>query len=119
MAAPVGLAQALHGLGQLGSITRSGRFEPTGLLPSFSEDNRQLTDSQSGLPVWTCNVGDPQWVGILEDPGLPHSSTNRFIGRFAYIVIPEGRTLDLNTIHNQIKEINAQDSFVRNQGIGP
>ena len=100
-------------------FNRNGRFEPTGLLPSFSEDNRQLTDSQSGLPVWTRNVGDPQWVGILEDPGLPHSSTNRFIGRFAYIVIPEGRTLDLNTIHNQIKEINSQDSFVRNQGIGP
>ena len=100
-------------------FNRNGRFEPTGLLPSFSEDNRQLTDSQSGLPVWTRNVGDPQWVGVLEDPGLPHSSTNRFIGRFAYIVIPEGRTLDLNTIHNQIKEINSQDSFVRNQGIGP
>jgi hypothetical protein len=101
-------------------FNRNGRFDPTGLLPSLDEDSRQLIDTQSGLPVWTRNVGDPQWIGILEDPGMPHSSTNRFIGRFAYIMIPEGRTLDLNTIHNQIKaESDTQDFFVRNQGIGP
>jgi hypothetical protein len=101
-------------------FNRNGRFDPTGLLPDFNENNRQLLDSESGLPVWTRNVGDPQWIGILEDPGMPHSAINRFIGRFAYIMIPEGRTLDLNTIHNQIKgDSNNQDYFVRNQGIGP
>ena len=101
-------------------FNRNGRFDPTGLLPALDEDGRRLMDSDSGLPIWNRFVGDPHWVGILENPGMPHSATNRFVGRFAYIMIPEGRTLDLNTIHNQVKGISdTQDFYVRNQGIGP
>jgi hypothetical protein len=101
-------------------FNRNGRFDPSGLLPVLDENNRQLIDSDTAENVWTRYVGDPQWIGMLEYPNQPHSSTNRFVGRFAYIVVPEGRTLDLNTIHNQIKQTsNTQDFFVRNQGIGP
>ena len=100
-------------------FNRNGRFDPTGLLPALDENFNVIQDTQ-GLALWTRNVGDPQWIGILEYPNQPHSATNRFIGRYAYIVIPEGRTLDLNTIHNQIRrESSNQDFFVRNQGIGP
>jgi hypothetical protein len=101
-------------------FNRNRRFDPTGLLPALDENNRQLRDMESSLPVWSRYVGDPQWVGVLEYPGKPHSATNRFIGRFAYIIVPEGRSLDLNAIHNQVKQLsNTQDFFVRNQGIGP
>lgn len=101
-------------------FNRNGRFDPSGLLPALNENNRPLLDVDSGEAVWTRYVGDPQWIGILENPNQPHSATNRFVGRFAYIIVPEGRTLDLNTIHNQIKQVsNNQDFFVRNQGIGP
>ena len=100
-------------------FNRNGRFDPTGLLPALDENNAILQNPQ-GLGVWTRNIGDPQWIGILEHPNQPHSATNRFIGRYAYIIIPEGRTLDLNTIHNQIRQTSAnQDYFVRNQGVGP
>ncbi|MDB6028826.1 MAG: hypothetical protein JWM68_5049, partial [Verrucomicrobiales bacterium] len=64
-------------------------------------------------------IGDPEWIGILERPDRPHSGTNRFIGRFCYIVLPAGKTLDLNFIHNQAKRLGtANDGFFRNQEIG-
>ena len=35
---------------------------------------------------------------------MPHgSNNNRFIGRYAYLVLPIGKTLDLNHIHNYAK----------------
>src|ERR1043166_1880392 len=45
---------------------RNGVFDPTGLQPVYDVN---------GVPLGTSNyfVGDPQWVGVLERPGLPHS----------------------------------------------
>jgi hypothetical protein len=66
-------------------------------------------------------VGDPEWIGIRENPGLPHSGTNRFIARMAYVVLPAGKTLDLNFNHNEVKFRRpdpAQSGFSRNQGVG-
>ena len=62
--------------------------------------------------------GDPIWLGILEKPGLPHGAKNRFIARFAYALIPAGKALDLNTIHNEASP-NGGFNFLRNQGFGP
>lgn len=64
--------------------------------------------------------GDPEWIGILERPELPHSSSNRFIARYAYLVVPSGRTLDVNYIHNQAKlpSRSTAEGFLRNQGVG-
>ncbi len=73
-------------------------------------------------------VGDPEWIGILERPEYPHSSSNQFVSRFAYIVIPASKTLDLNCIHNYAKanlpvtllpNMTGLDRFSRNQGVGP
>jgi hypothetical protein len=36
-------------------------------------------------------IGDPQWIGILEHPDRPHSETNRFIGRYAFLALPAGK----------------------------
>ena len=64
-------------------------------------------------------VGDPEFIGVLENPNRPHSTSNRLVGRFAYIVLPAGKSLDLNHIHNAVKPIaNDNDRFYRNQGVG-
>src|SRR5262249_45563543 len=39
-------------------------------------------------------------IGILERPGYAHSSSNLFVGRYAFYVFPSSAGLDINTIHN-------------------
>lgn len=64
-------------------------------------------------------VGDPQWIALLEYPDVPHGPTNRFIGRYAYAVLPAGLSLDLNFTHNQSKRLGApSEGFLRNRGVG-
>jgi hypothetical protein len=71
--------------------------------------------------------GDPEWIGILEHPEFFHSATNRFVSRYAYLVLPVGNSLDLNYIHNYaggaspLNPASASmqnDAFSRNQGVG-
>ena len=76
---------------------RDGRFQPTFL----------------GLP------GDPQWIGLLNKPDQPHGPNNRFHGRFSFYVVPSGKTLDVNFIHNMASSQPSQFGFFRNQGFGP
>ena len=89
-------------------------FDPTGWL--------EVTNN--GLPTGASNyfVGDPQWIGILESPDRPHAADNRFVSRYAYLAVPAGKTLDINTIHNYAKQLNPTlstgDGFLRNQGVG-
>lgn len=96
-------------------INRNGAFEDTGVVQMIEDgaftDNFQLLS------------GDPQWIGVLENPDMPHSSTNRFIGRYLFYALPTGRSLDLNYIHNQSKVARsmgdpATEGFYRNQGVG-
>jgi len=63
-------------------------------------------------------VGDPQWVGGTERIELPHSSSNKFVYRFAYAAVPIGKTLDLNYIFNNAKNPGRVNNFLRNQGVG-
>lgn len=74
-------------------FNRNGRFDMT----------RQTNDGGTGM-VRTLQWGDPQWVGVLENPNLPHSPSNRFVGRFAYVGVPVGKTLDINYINNNTKK---------------
>ncbi|MCX7872307.1 MAG: hypothetical protein N2487_03375, partial [Verrucomicrobiae bacterium] len=70
---------------------------------------------------YTNEIGDPEWIGILEDPTIPHMGTNRFRQRYAYIVIPVGDSLDVNAIHNNARLSAPTDpntGFFRNQGVG-
>ncbi|MGC8742248.1 MAG: hypothetical protein ACP5T0_00005, partial [Verrucomicrobiia bacterium] len=66
------------------------------------------------------DLGDPEWIGILEDPRYPHSGTNRFRQRYCYIAIPIGDTLDINAIHNHaiLNPQPGSTGFLRNQGVG-
>lgn len=102
-------------------LNRNGRLDPTGVWGVTNNLNQALVDG-SGRFISNYVVGDPQWVGGLERIELPHSGTNKFVHRFAYITVPEGKTLDLNYIHNQAlagagMDVNGGD-FLRNQGVG-
>ena len=43
----------------------------------------------------TFEVGDPQWIGLLEQPGQPYGPDNKFIARYAFLAVPIGNALDL------------------------
>lgn len=91
-------------------LNRNGQFDPP------VNDVRSL-GIVGGSEMFSTNhiPGDPQWLGVLEYPNLPHSASNRFIGRVAYLVLPTG--LDFNYIHNRANEASG-NSFLRNQGLG-
>ncbi len=107
-------------------LNRNGRYDTNGLLPVMNPNGGYYdTNWNETPPTITAStmmahfIGDPEWIGILERPDAPHSGTNRFIGRYCYIVLPVGKTLDLNYIHNQAKmPLRDQDGFLRNQGYG-
>ncbi len=94
-------------------LNRNGRFEDSG---------DQLPNVENGLSGFVTNgvtsqVGDPQWIGVLERPDQPHGPNNRFIARYAFLAQPIGNSLDLNHLHNYAKRLGS-DSFYRNQGVG-
>lgn len=110
-------------------LNRNGLAETNGLLPMLGRVPGEFIGTD-GQPTRTFSpgriqmgnfVGDPEWIGVLEYPDRPHSDSNRFVGRYAYLVVPEGKTLDINHIHNNAKSLEAnltRDGFVRNHGIG-
>jgi len=93
-------------------LNRNGRFDPTGLI-EVRDNNGNIVPGETNFVI-----GDPQWIGVLARPNEPHSSSNRFVGRYAYIILPAGRTLDINFIHNRGKVDPAQNQYYRSQGHG-
>ena len=47
----------------------------------------------------TLTVGDPEWIGLLENPDQPHSAENRFIARTAYMTVPVSEILNVRYNH--------------------
>jgi hypothetical protein len=92
-------------------LNRNGRFDPTGIIEEMGPNG-----VKTGENVFV--VGDPQWIGVLARPNEPHSSSNRFVGRYAYVILPAGRTLDINFIHNRGKQNNQPNQYLRSQGHG-
>jgi hypothetical protein len=91
-------------------LNRNGRFDPTGYF-------EVLDSNGNGTGRTNFFVGDPHWIGVTARPNEPHSSSNRFIGRYAYLIVPIGRTLDIDFAHNDaLRRANA--GFSRNQGHG-
>jgi hypothetical protein len=98
-------------------LNRNGMFDTNGLQPIVTNGRWSATN----LGYF---IGDPEWVGILENPDQPHSPSNLFVGRYAYIALPAGKSLDLNFVHNSAKNLNlgsagpVPEGFWRNQGFG-
>jgi hypothetical protein len=113
-------------------LNRNGLYDTNGYQPVMSTNPTQRFMTASGALEASIDVntlsnyftGDPEWIGVLERPELPHSANNRFIARYAYIALPAGKTLDLNYAHNYATRNNAamttgtDDGFLRNQGVG-
>ena len=101
--------------GYLSVLGRNGGF----LHPDGTEDNNPVN------VLTNFQVGDPEWIGVLDHPDAPHGPNNRFVARYAFIAVPIGNALDINAIHNQAYDtvanrslIPPNDEFFRNQGVG-
>lgn len=103
-------------------LNRNGRPDRTGFWP-MTNNLGQAIFTNSVL-VTNYLVGDPDWLGGLQRADLPHSPSNQFAYRYSYLVVPAGKTLDLNYIHNEAQAAqrgrmnqNGTD-FFRNEGVG-
>ncbi|MFM1557250.1 MAG: hypothetical protein ACKJR1_12235, partial [Limisphaerales bacterium] len=67
-------------------------------------------------PTTTNQVGDPHWIGVLEDPSRQHGKDNRFVARYAYMVTPADKLLDLNHAHNNAKTLGNEEGYLRGHG---
>jgi hypothetical protein len=96
-------------------LNRNGRYDTNGLYPALDNNGQVIIPKQD-----IAFIGDPEWIGVLENPDFPHSRSNQFVGRYAFIALPIGKSLDVNYIHNQAKDPTdkTQNWFYRNQGYG-
>jgi hypothetical protein len=106
-------------------LNRNGRYDTNGFVEDFDDHN-----PPNDLGTVSLEVGDPEWIGVLEHPDQPHGPNNQFIARYCFIAVPAD-TLDINDIHNQAFNVNVSsgnvnvfnnvsgnDSYLRNQGVG-
>jgi hypothetical protein len=113
-------------------LNRNERFDPNGFQPVVGQngfyvgtngvETTTLYDPRVPPPSGILSnfvVGDPEWIGVLERPDEPHGPDNRFVARYATVVVPSGKALDLNRIHNQAFA-NYRDwrDYRRNMGVG-
>ncbi len=109
-------------------LNRNRYFDETGLVPitvnAKGGDGRyaRAFPESDGWNATNFVAGDPQWIGVLANPLRWHTNNNQYISRFAYLVLPAGRSLDLNAIHNQAIDLDMRaggfNGYYRNQGVG-
>ena len=73
-------------------------------------------DNRAAFQSSTNQVGDPHWIGVLENPSQPHSKDNRFVARYAFLVTPDDKLLDLNHAHNNAKTLGNDEGYLRGHG---
>lgn len=104
-------------------LNRNGRYDTNGLVMDLDALGNPFPTR-----TFSWQVGDPEWVGVLEHPNQLHSPVNKFVSRYAFVAVPAGNTLDINAIHNQalngpnnaaLAPMDAAvDGYYRNQGVG-
>lgn len=104
-------------------LNRNGRYDTNGWVTNVDDSTPPI-----GLGTISWQVGDPEWIGVLEHPDAPHSANNPFVARYAFIAVP-ANSLDLNNIHNQALQAlqantqvpsgSGDDEYSRDQGVGP
>jgi hypothetical protein len=127
-------------------LNRNGRYDTNGYLPVISPFPAAPYYTTNGVPQPTplfgntlsnLFIGDPEWVAIFDRPGYmpaldvnassfpvgyPHSPTNRAVARYAFVVVPAGKALDINYMHNyarkQQNNMGGIDGLIRNEGVG-
>jgi hypothetical protein len=107
-------------------LNRNGMDDPNGRVTNYDNNG-------NSLGTVSFQVGDPEWIGVLEHPDQPYGPNNPFTARFAFIALPVGNSLDLNAIHNQALSqaasqkgttainpfpLGTGDTYFRNQGVG-
>jgi hypothetical protein len=104
-------------------LNQNGQFDPSGWVPDAELQGVVLVTNGTIFQPG----GDPEWVGVLQHPDATHGPNNPFISRYAFIALPVGNSLDLNSIHNEAYNVShnlnpnmnpAADGFFRNQGVG-
>ena len=112
-------------------LNRNGMYDRSGPILETNNAGQEILDANNN-PIVVTNVGDPEWIGVLERPDAPYGPNNKFIARYAFIAVPVGNTLDLNAIHNQVFDESTpsstpipvnpnsanSDVYFRNQGVG-
>jgi hypothetical protein len=110
-------------------LNRNGKDDPNGYATNYDNAGNVLKDA-FGNAITNFQVGDPEWIGVLERPDAPHGPDNHFVARYAFVALPVGNSLDVNAIHNQVFDepstpssgtisVNPNsDEFFRNQGVG-
>jgi len=109
-------------------LNRNGTNDPSGPVTDVDSQGHTILDG-SGNPIVEFQVGDPEWIGVLQRPDQPYGPNNPYIARFAVFAQPAGNSLDFNAIHNQALSVAARqmlaasqpivsDYYARNQGVG-
>ncbi len=96
-------------------LNRNGMYDTNGVVANMNNHG-----TTNGFATFSLQVGDPEWIGVLEHPDQPHGPNNPFVARYCFIAVPAD-TLDLNHIHNQVKNPAlsvSSDGYMRNQGVG-
>ncbi len=86
---------------------------PEGAKVQLGDAQKNVWYDNSGVVAFTNHyAGDPQWRGVLQNSqptqspdgtALP-SSNNKFVGRSAYMVLPEGTTLDIKAMREGLAD---------------
>jgi hypothetical protein len=100
-------------------LNRNGVDDPNALVTNV--DSLGNVIFASGYPSTNFEVGDPEWIGVLQHPDQPYGPNNPFVARYAFVAVPVGNALDLNAIHNQARSfalIQGSDGYFRNEGVG-
>lgn len=64
-------------------------------------------------------VGDPEWMGLLQNPSEPHGPKNRFIARTAFMTVPVSQSLNVRYHHNAALLSQTNFTHFREQGSVP
>lgn len=74
--------------------------------------NRDLADSSVIISTNTV-AADPEWIGSLERPDRPHSSSNKFVGRYAHF------STSSNLVRGTNKDLDAIEQAMAGLSIPP